>query len=98
MTLVRGMSWYQRTSKTAWSWTLKLYRRMCGPDNGGVKPNAVTLVDMFSYAQLGTCNVGLDVERYVRERINGMVNYDNKTFNRFRLLRMKNILRETTRE
>jgi pentatricopeptide repeat protein len=37
---------------------LKLYHRMCGPDNGGVKPDAVTLVDMFSYAQLGTCNVG----------------------------------------
>jgi hypothetical protein len=47
---------------------------------------------------LGTRDVGLYVEQYMRERINGMVNYSNKTFNRLRLLRRKNIVRENVRE
>jgi pentatricopeptide repeat protein len=51
---------------------LELYRRMRGPDGGGVEPDAVTLVGVLSScAHLGARGVGLDVERYVRERIPG---------------------------
>ncbi|TVU36618.1 hypothetical protein EJB05_18558 [Eragrostis curvula] len=51
---------------------LELYRRMCGPDGGGVEPDAVTLVGVLSScAHLGARGVGLDVERYVRERLPG---------------------------
>ncbi|GJN17334.1 hypothetical protein PR202_gb04392 [Eleusine coracana subsp. coracana] len=50
--------------------TLELYRRMRGPDGGGVEPDAVTLVGVLSScAHLGARGVGLDVERYVRERL-----------------------------
>ncbi|KAJ1285965.1 hypothetical protein BS78_03G317700 [Paspalum vaginatum] len=51
---------------------LELYRRMCGPDGGGVEPDAVTIVGVLSScAHLGARGVGLDVERYVRERLPG---------------------------
>ncbi|KAF0892184.1 hypothetical protein E2562_013536 [Oryza meyeriana var. granulata] len=51
---------------------LELYRRMRGPDGGGVEPDAVTLVGVLSScAHLGAHRVGLDVERYVRERLPG---------------------------
>jgi pentatricopeptide repeat protein len=51
---------------------LELYRRMRGPDGGGVEPDAVTLVGVLSScAHLGARGVGFDVERYVRERIPG---------------------------
>ncbi|KAG2592567.1 putative pentatricopeptide repeat-containing protein At3g11460, mitochondrial [Panicum virgatum] len=51
---------------------LKLYRRMRGPDGGGVEPDAVTLVGVLSScAHLGARGVGFDVERYVRERLLG---------------------------
>ncbi|KAK3165803.1 hypothetical protein QOZ80_1AG0037970 [Eleusine coracana subsp. coracana] len=50
--------------------TLELYRRMRGPDGGGVEPDAVTLVGVLSScAHLGARGVGLDVESYVRERL-----------------------------
>jgi len=51
---------------------LELYRRMRGPDGGGVEPDAVTLVGVLSScAHLGAHGVGFDVERYVRERLPG---------------------------
>ncbi|CAO1944622.1 unnamed protein product [Urochloa humidicola] len=51
---------------------LELYRRMRGPDGGGVEPDAVTLVGVLSScAHLGARGVGFDVERYVRERLPG---------------------------
>ncbi|KAL5219767.1 hypothetical protein ABZP36_024480 [Zizania latifolia] len=51
---------------------LELYRRMRGLDGGGVEPDAVTLVSVLSScAHLGARGVGLDVERYVRERLPG---------------------------
>ncbi|RLM91184.1 hypothetical protein C2845_PM08G29370 [Panicum miliaceum] len=49
---------------------LELYRRMRGPDGGGVEPDAVTLVGVLSScAHQGARGVGFDVERYVRERL-----------------------------
>uniref|UniRef100_A0A0E0JQC7 DYW domain-containing protein n=1 Tax=Oryza punctata TaxID=4537 RepID=A0A0E0JQC7_ORYPU len=54
---------------------LELYRRMRGPEGGGVEPDAVTLVGVLSScAHTGARRVGLDVERYVRERIPGFRN------------------------
>jgi pentatricopeptide repeat protein len=49
---------------------LELYRRMRGPDGGGVEPDAVTLVGVLSScAHQGARGVGFDVERYVHERL-----------------------------
>uniref|UniRef100_A0A0D9V770 DYW domain-containing protein n=1 Tax=Leersia perrieri TaxID=77586 RepID=A0A0D9V770_9ORYZ len=51
---------------------LELYRRMRGPEGAGVEPDAVTLVGVLSScAHLGARCVGLDVERYVWERLPG---------------------------
>ncbi|KAG8078312.1 hypothetical protein GUJ93_ZPchr0007g3518 [Zizania palustris] len=51
---------------------LELYWRMRGRDGGGVEPDAVTLVSVLSScAHLGARGVGLDVKRYVRERLPG---------------------------
>ncbi|PAN27852.2 hypothetical protein PAHAL_5G111900 [Panicum hallii] len=49
---------------------LELYRRMRGPDGGGVEPDAVTLVGVLSScAHQGARGMGFDIERYVRERL-----------------------------
>ncbi|EAZ35608.1 hypothetical protein OsJ_19898 [Oryza sativa Japonica Group] len=51
---------------------VELYRRMRGPEGGGVEPDAVTLVGVLSScAHTGARRVGLDVERYVRDTIPG---------------------------
>ncbi|EAY76294.1 hypothetical protein OsI_04228 [Oryza sativa Indica Group] len=51
---------------------VELYRRMRGPEGGGVEPDAVTLVGVLSScAHTGARRVGLDVEQYVRDTIPG---------------------------